>query len=270
MALETLSFKEIHEFGIDIVVNYARKDGFQVARIEYDQSLDPQIIANKNGDLFYILVRTACYPYKGIIEKGDRLEKVLSSAIKQNAKCIFAGVGIANAKGSTDLEMSIPVRGGGFYISFSGFDGINVEKNVFHFAYSQNGEFSGGVEQLPDGRYISHASGERDLSSLIMQTCFVFSDKLSDGQKELFSRWAQLPTNCWSVDHKRYFVLALLHFYMELRTSNEIIPEPLSNIVLTMPPRTLPPLGNLLTNDIRRIFFGLYISDDKAENIFGG
>lgn len=265
MAVEILSFKEIHEFGIDIVVDYARKDGFQVTHIEYDQSLDPQIIAIKKGDLFFILVRTACYPYKGIIEKGDRLDIFLSSAIKQNAKCLFAGVGIANAKGSTDLEMSIPIRGGGFYISFSGFEGIGELKNVFHFAYSQNGEFAGGVEQLPDGRYITHASGERDLSSLIMQTFFVFSDQLNEGQKDIFSRWAQLPTNCWSVDHKRYFVLALLHYFMELRTSNEIIPEPLSKIIQTMPPRALPPLGNLLTNDIRRLFKGQFF-DEEPEN----
>ena len=259
VALDILSFKEIHEFGIDIVVEYIKKDGYQVSRIEYDQSIDPQIIARKNGDLFYILVRTACYPYKGIIEKGNRLDDVLSSARKQNAHCVQASVGIVNTSGSTDLEMSIPIRGGGFNISYSGLEELYVGKNVIHYAYNKNGELSGGVEQLPDGRYITHASGDRDFSSLIMQTAFVFSENLDEKQRNLFSIWAQLPTNCWSVDHKRFFVLALLHYYMELHNSNEIITEPLSNFIRSMPPRVLPPLGKDLSDEIRRLFKGLFV-----------
>jgi len=45
---------EIHNFGVEIVFNQIRKDGFIVESGNTDRKVDPQIVARKDGRLAFI------------------------------------------------------------------------------------------------------------------------------------------------------------------------------------------------------------------------
>jgi len=114
-----MSPDEIHDFGIEIVAKDARKMGYKIISINNRLGHDPQIVAEKNGKTFHVLVRTACYPSKGELDEGA-LGILSEKANSQNAGLLFASVGIANANGKTDSEMGQCVRGAGFYVSYQG------------------------------------------------------------------------------------------------------------------------------------------------------
>jgi methanogenic corrinoid protein MtbC1 len=69
MNQEVMNEDDIHDFGIDVVAEYSKKDGFEILSINKDRKYNPQIVAKKNGQLALIVVRTARYPNKGSL--GD-------------------------------------------------------------------------------------------------------------------------------------------------------------------------------------------------------
>ena len=120
MAKELMTKSEMHDFGIDVVCNYLKKDGHEIVSVNTDIALNPQAVARKNGQLEFIIIRTACYPLKGTIESDQIAVHCIEHAEKHMAICYFASVGLANADGKNDAEMAIPVKGAGYYISFEG------------------------------------------------------------------------------------------------------------------------------------------------------
>jgi hypothetical protein len=115
-----MNLDEIHDFGVEIVFTYMQKEGFEILRVNTDRSFSPQIVARKDGQRAHVTVRTACYPDKGAIESFEAASRLFEHAKAENAICYFASVGIANAEGTTDEEMSVPVRGAGFIAAFEG------------------------------------------------------------------------------------------------------------------------------------------------------
>ena len=65
------------------------------------------------------MVRTATYPQMGVLTP-EVAAKVSMHALRHNAVCRFASVGVANANGETDEEMGRPELGGEFYINYNG------------------------------------------------------------------------------------------------------------------------------------------------------
>ncbi len=114
---------EIHAFGVEIVTKQLEKDEWT---IEYADGLadihsEPQIAANKDGEQAFFVVRTAVYPARGRFDEGkEAFEKLVRHAKAHGASCYFASVGIANSEGSTEEEMSVPVKGAGYNIEFDG------------------------------------------------------------------------------------------------------------------------------------------------------
>jgi hypothetical protein len=115
-----MSTAEIHDFGVEIVFNYLKKEGHEIVSVNSDIDVNPQIVAKKNGQLEFIIVRTACYPSKGQVENNQLAAQCIAYAHKHKAMCYFASVGIANVNGKNDAEMAIPIKGAGFYVSFEG------------------------------------------------------------------------------------------------------------------------------------------------------
>lgn len=120
MDKELMTTAEIHDFGIEVVFRYLKKEGHEIVSVNTDISLNPQVVARKGGQLEFIIVRTACYPSKGQIENDQMALHCIEHADRHKATCYFAGVGIANADGKTDAEMAAPVRGAGYHVSFEG------------------------------------------------------------------------------------------------------------------------------------------------------
>ena len=115
---EQMTIDEIHHFGIEIVFNQLKKEGYEIQSVNTEIGLNPQIIAKRDG-LAFIVVRTACYPEKGKLENSVHF-KMIEHADKHGAIPYFASVGIANADAITEDEMSIPVKGAGFYVAYEG------------------------------------------------------------------------------------------------------------------------------------------------------
>ncbi len=118
-----MTAKDIHAFGIEIVFKQLEKDGWIIesADVEADVNTEPQIVAAKDGELAFFVVRTGLYPGRGRFEEGmEAFNSLVRHAAAHGASCYFASVGIANSNGTTDEEMAIPVKGAAFNVQFDG------------------------------------------------------------------------------------------------------------------------------------------------------
>ena len=116
---EQMTIAEIHDFGIEIVFNQLKKEGFEIQGVNTDIGMNPQIIAKKGSQLVFIAVRTACYPEKGQLEESAHFQ-MIEHADKHGAIPYLASVGISNANAKTAEEMSVPIKGGGFHVAYQG------------------------------------------------------------------------------------------------------------------------------------------------------
>jgi hypothetical protein len=120
---ELMTAADIHAFGVEIVFKQLEKDGWVIdsADILADIRSEPQIVAKKDGELAFFVVRTAVYPARGRFEEGQEVfETLVRHANEHGASCYFASVGIANSEGKTEEEMSMPVKGVGYNVEFNG------------------------------------------------------------------------------------------------------------------------------------------------------
>lgn len=114
-----MSKEEIHDFGIEVVVNSIKTEGYEIIDVNTKTGINPQIVAKKDDQNIFIAVRTECYPNKGVLEESVHFDMIEHSK-KHNAIPYFASVGIANSDGKTEEEMGQPIRGGGFYVAYEG------------------------------------------------------------------------------------------------------------------------------------------------------
>ena len=120
---ELMTAADIHAFGIEIVFKQLEKDGWIIdsADILADIFTEPQIVAKKDGELAFFVVRTDVYPNRGRFEEGaEAFNTLVRHANAHGASCYFASVLIANSEGKTDEEMSVPVKGVAYNIEFNG------------------------------------------------------------------------------------------------------------------------------------------------------
>ena len=66
---------EIHAFGVEIVFKQLEKDGWVIesADVLADITSEPQIVAKKDGELAFFIVRTSLYPGRGRIDEGQEV-----------------------------------------------------------------------------------------------------------------------------------------------------------------------------------------------------
>lgn len=111
--------EELHYLGIKVVYKDLVDNGYEVLNVRKELDVNPQILAKKNDRFVFVAVKTARYPEMGVLQPHVASD-VLHVAQKRNALCYFASVGIANANGETEEEMSKPVAGGEHYINYDG------------------------------------------------------------------------------------------------------------------------------------------------------
>ena len=115
--------EDIHAFGVEIVYKQLEKDGWrmQSANVNADLRTEPQIIADKDGEFAFFIVRTDIHPRRGRFEEGqEAFNRLVRHARSHGASCYFASVGIANSQGESDEEMSTPVKGVAYHVQFDG------------------------------------------------------------------------------------------------------------------------------------------------------
>ena len=69
---ELMTKADIHAFGVEIVYKQLEKDDWTIrsADVEADLSNEPQIIAEKEGELAFFVIRTDIHPGRGRFEEG--------------------------------------------------------------------------------------------------------------------------------------------------------------------------------------------------------
>jgi hypothetical protein len=119
---ELMSETDIHAFGVEIVFKQLEEAGWQIqsADVFADRELHPQIIAEKDSETGFFVVRTALYPERGKIEGQDVFEWQVRHAEAHGAACYFASVSIANSEGPTEEDMAVPVKGAAYHVAFDG------------------------------------------------------------------------------------------------------------------------------------------------------
>ena len=118
-----MSPADVHAFGIEIVYKQLQKDGWVIdsADVLADLASEPQIVAKKDGELAFFVVRTGVYPNRGRFDEGrEAFDTLVKHAKAHGASCYFASVGIANADGDSEEEMSRAGKGAGFNVEFNG------------------------------------------------------------------------------------------------------------------------------------------------------
>lgn len=121
--IELMTDTDIHAFGVEIVFKQLEKDGWVIrsADVEADLFSEPQIVAEKDGELAFFIVRTGMYPGRGRFDEGqDAFNNLVKHAGEHDASCYFASVGLANSNAETDEEMSVPVKGVAYNVQFEG------------------------------------------------------------------------------------------------------------------------------------------------------
>ncbi|HMQ02800.1 MAG TPA: hypothetical protein PKD26_02685 [Pyrinomonadaceae bacterium] len=120
---ELMTPADIHAFGVEIVFKQLEKDGWMIqsADTEADLFSEPQMIAEKDGELAFFVVRAGMYPGRGRFEEGkEAYETLVKHARQHGASCYFASIGLANSNAVTEEEMSVPVKGVAYNIQFDG------------------------------------------------------------------------------------------------------------------------------------------------------
>ncbi len=120
---EILTKVEIHHFGVEIVYSQMQHDGFEILGVNPSMTVTPQIVARKNGQLCFVIVRTDFYPNRGNLANDQEFFYSMEHAEKNNALCYFAGVRLCHAAAADagDEEgMRLPVKGADFYVEYEG------------------------------------------------------------------------------------------------------------------------------------------------------
>jgi hypothetical protein len=120
---ELMTAEDIHAFGVEIVFKQLEKDEWVVESADplADIATEPQIVAHKDGELAFFVVRTGLHPGRGRFDEGQQaFENLVRHAKQHGATCYFASVGIANSEAVTEEEMSVPVKGVAYQVIFDG------------------------------------------------------------------------------------------------------------------------------------------------------
>ena len=119
---ELMTESDIHAFGVEIVYKQLEQAEWRIesADVEAERTTHPQIVAHKDSEIGFFVVRTAVHPARGRIEGEEVFGTLVAHANAHGAACYFASVSIANSTGKTDEEMSVPVKGVAYHVAFDG------------------------------------------------------------------------------------------------------------------------------------------------------
>ncbi len=111
--------EELHLLGIKAVYKNLIDAGWEVLNVRREMDVNPQILAREKDKMIMIVVKTARYPRMGILSP-EIAAQIKAHAQQHKVKPMFASVGVANALGETDEEMSQPEVDGEYYINYNG------------------------------------------------------------------------------------------------------------------------------------------------------
>ncbi|CAM1349120.1 Na(+)-translocating NADH-quinone reductase subunit F [Tenacibaculum insulae] len=103
--MQALSQQELHNLGMNIVGKKLQEKGYEFVAINSELKKHPQFVLFKKGEpTIFVLVKTTNNIQSPQEYDVLWMETFKEHAKKQNAKILFAGVGIANSE-SVDLPV---------------------------------------------------------------------------------------------------------------------------------------------------------------------
>ncbi len=117
---QELSADEIILFGLRHSYGRLINDGFEVLSVRHEPEIDPQIVAKKEEQLYFIVVRTDIYPHKGEMPSMSRIQQIRDHAKQHEAICKFISIGLTNAEAKTKEGKSKLYKKGEFLVDYSG------------------------------------------------------------------------------------------------------------------------------------------------------
>jgi hypothetical protein len=113
--------QEIHEFGINVIYKYAKQEGYEIVGISTELNQYPQLVLKKDGQLFFVMVKTEPGDRSYLTYDKDLALQVLNNATNHNAKVLFAGLGLYCVGYGFTL-----VRNQGYKVDFRGFEEVEL------------------------------------------------------------------------------------------------------------------------------------------------
>lgn len=129
MDRELMNEQEIHEFGLQVLIQYLKNKGYQVEFAQPDRNSLPHVIAKQGEQLIFILAATDVYPHKGKISDTDKAA-LLEHAKKFAAQSACAYLGLANAEGVEKKDKALiskAYKDARYMTDFSGLEFICFE-----------------------------------------------------------------------------------------------------------------------------------------------
>jgi hypothetical protein len=118
---EIMTLQEVHEFGIEIIENYSKEEGFEIVAVSNFLHENPQIVLKKDEQLYFVIVKTGPANGTHLTYDKDIALKVYNNAQSHHAKVLYAGVGLYCVGYGHTL-----VRNKGFKIDFRGFEDVDL------------------------------------------------------------------------------------------------------------------------------------------------
>jgi len=123
---------EIHKIGVKAVAAFLKRGGHTMLTVNLHPRTDPQIVAQMDRSLAFIIVRTASYPRVGRLYTPAIIRRLVAHASAHKAFCYFAGLGISSLEGGLAANpaqtedfpdgMVVQLEGADYFISFSGLE----------------------------------------------------------------------------------------------------------------------------------------------------
>lgn len=129
MSAELMTEQEIHEFGLQVLIQYLQGKGYDIEFAQPDKKSLPHIVAKSGEQLTFIIAATDIYPNKGKISDADK-GAVLEHAKNFDAQSACAYLGLVNAEGVEKNDkalMSKAFKNARFMTDFGGLEFICFE-----------------------------------------------------------------------------------------------------------------------------------------------
>lgn len=111
--------EELHAIGVRMAAEKLAGDGYAVLAAEPTLGRFPQVVAERDGRMAFVLVHTAVYPERGRLFEDEAVE-VLEFARGHDAQVIFFGATAMNPEGEDDAQMAAVSVGGPVSVSLRG------------------------------------------------------------------------------------------------------------------------------------------------------
>ena len=106
MERELMTRQDLHTFGLEVLVTWLEKNGYQIEFVQPVVDMLPSVFAKRFDGLTVIVAATEMYPNKG---QFNELEKTdLQEMCKElKAKLAFAGIGLVNGEGLPNQDKEL-------------------------------------------------------------------------------------------------------------------------------------------------------------------